>query len=77
MPVVAGHNRSHFERTAWRSVFFAMIKLDEQGPALLRVEQLQVELGAGGKTVRPVDGISFDVPAGRTLALVGESGCGK
>ena len=45
-----------------------MIKLDEQGPALLRVEQLQVELGAGGKTVRPVDGISFDVPAGRTLA---------
>jgi peptide/nickel transport system ATP-binding protein len=24
-----------------------------------------------------VDGISFDIPAGRTLALVGESGCGK
>ncbi|MFD2451829.1 ATP-binding cassette domain-containing protein [Ideonella paludis] len=24
-----------------------------------------------------VDGVSFDVPAGRTLALVGESGCGK
>ncbi|HET7772773.1 MAG TPA: oligopeptide/dipeptide ABC transporter ATP-binding protein, partial [Burkholderiaceae bacterium] len=27
--------------------------------------------------VRAVDGVSFAVPAGRTLALVGESGCGK
>ncbi len=27
--------------------------------------------------VKAVDGVSFAVPAGRTLALVGESGCGK
>lgn len=54
-----------------------MIKLDKEGPALLRVEGLRVELGPRSKPVRPVDGISFDVPAGKTLALVGESGCGK
>src|SRR5438128_2710541 len=31
----------------------------------------------GGRTVRAVDGISFDIDRGETLAMVGESGCGK
>ncbi|MCE1186915.1 MAG: ABC transporter ATP-binding protein [Rhodocyclales bacterium] len=43
---------------------------------LLRVENLQVTLGSRGQ-LRPVDGISFEIPPGQTLALVGESGCGK
>jgi oligopeptide/dipeptide ABC transporter ATP-binding protein len=45
--------------------------------ALLEVERLTVEFPAGRSAVRPVDGISFSLDRGETLALVGESGCGK
>ncbi len=31
----------------------------------------------GHATVKALDGVSFALPAGRTLAVVGESGCGK
>ena len=33
--------------------------------------------GVGTAVIRAVSGVSFTVPAGRTLGLVGESGCGK
>ena len=36
----------------------------------------EFELGKG-VTIRALHGIDFDVPAGGTLGLVGESGCGK
>ncbi|MZH04589.1 MAG: dipeptide ABC transporter ATP-binding protein [Nitrospinae bacterium] len=45
---------------------------------LLSVKNLSTHFHAGpGKIARAVDGVSFDLQQGKTLALVGESGCGK
>jgi oligopeptide/dipeptide ABC transporter ATP-binding protein len=47
------------------------------GHPLLEVTDLRVRFVRRGRTVRAVNGLSFAVESGRTLAIIGESGSGK
>jgi oligopeptide transport system ATP-binding protein len=44
---------------------------------LLSVRDLRISFGSGRRTVHAVNGISYDLAAGETIGIVGESGCGK
>jgi len=44
---------------------------------LLEVRHLSTQFATGAGIVRAVDDVSWDVKPGETVALVGESGCGK
>lgn len=44
---------------------------------ILQVKDLKTEFKVGRRTVHAVNGVSFGLERGKTLCIVGESGCGK
>lgn len=48
-----------------------------QNENLMSVRDLVVEYRSGGETIHAVNSVSFDLEAGKTIGLVGETGAGK
>ena len=48
-----------------------------KGKPLVEVENLHVHFKLNEGMVKAVNGVNFTIPAGKTLGVVGESGCGK
>ena len=44
---------------------------------ILQVKELKTNFKVGRRIVHAVNGVTFDVQRGKTLCIVGESGCGK
>ena len=55
----------------------AQEKIDTETAPVLDVRGLEVVFDTESGPLKAVDGVSFSIGAGRTLGLVGESGCGK
>lgn len=49
----------------------------ESDKPLLSVKDLKIQIQVDGGVMQAVDGVDFEIRKGRTLGLVGESGCGK
>ncbi|OAS22061.1 ABC transporter ATP-binding protein [Paenibacillus oryzisoli] len=54
----------------------AVIESQSELP-LLSVQDLKIRIQMDNGEMRAVDGVDFDIKKGKTLGLVGESGCGK
>lgn len=44
---------------------------------IIELDNLKTYFYTDAGTVKAVDGVSFDIPKGKTIGVVGESGCGK
>jgi len=44
---------------------------------LLSIKNLKTQFYSAGKTIKALDGVSFDIEEGGVFGLVGETGCGK
>ncbi|MGA9778835.1 MAG: ABC transporter ATP-binding protein [Limisphaerales bacterium] len=44
---------------------------------LLEIKNLKMDFGKNAEALRAIDDVSFNIGAGETVCLVGESGCGK
>lgn len=51
--------------------------LIDRNHKILQVKNLKKYYSSGGKTLKALDGVTFDIHEGEIMGIVGESGCGK
>ena len=54
-----------------------MVQTNNKEDILLRIDQLKTVISSKDGKLVPVDGVSIQIPKGKTVGIVGESGCGK
>ena len=54
-----------------------MEKEIRENDVILRVKDLKTFFYTNNRCNRAINGVSFDIRKGKTLSIVGESGCGK
>jgi len=54
-----------------------MNEINETNDVLVEVKDLKVQFDVRDGIIKAVDGATFDIVRGRTLGVIGESGCGK
>ena len=74
---MTGESISRLKARGDEAPVFAHQAVASPPPDILRVEQLRIGFVAQNTVAEVVKGVSFRIPAGKTVALVGESGSGK
>lgn len=72
--ITAQFEKKHKRKNVPESEYLTQMK-DENNA--LEIDDLHTHFFTDVGTVKAVDGISFEVPKGKTVGVVGESGCGK
>lgn len=67
-------NKNRKRKNVPESEYYATMK-DENN--LVEFDDLKTYFYTDNGTVKAVDGVSFEIPKGKTIGIVGESGCGK
>src|SRR6185437_15860882 len=76
-PASGGGRNTQRNLTMTATVIETRTPLSQCARPLLEVEDLRTYFFTREGVVRAVDGVSLHVAEGETLAIVGESGCGK
>ncbi|WP_020577493.1 ABC transporter ATP-binding protein [Actinopolymorpha alba] len=75
--IVQGGARPRGRRARRGAVVPPTVPAADDGTALLRIKDLRTHFVTREGVVRAVDGVNLEVPKGKTVCVVGESGCGK